>query len=66
MDTYAPTRAALEAFYPAVENGGIILIDDYGTHPDGAKLATNEFIKKLDRAPLLHRIDHGARLWVKI
>jgi hypothetical protein len=29
VDAYAPTLAALEAFYPKVVTGGVVLLDEY-------------------------------------
>ena len=45
MDWYEPTIAALENFYDRVENGGSIIVDDYGHH-SGAREATDEFFSK--------------------
>ena len=45
MDWYEPTIAALENFYDRIEDGGSIIIDDYGHH-SGAREATDEFFAK--------------------
>ena len=44
-DLYAPTKAALEALYPKVSRGGVILFDEYSI-PDwaGETTAVDEFI----------------------
>jgi hypothetical protein len=66
MDEYSCTKSAFEAFYANVEINGIVTIDDYGSHPFGAVRSTDEFIATLTPIPFLHRIDHGARLFMKI
>ena len=63
-DWYESTKAELEELYPHVENGGIIIIDDYG-HFEGAKRAVDEYFEKEDNKPLLNRIDYTGRLIVK-
>jgi hypothetical protein len=40
-DLYESTKHELEYLYPKVENGGVIIFDDYGTW-GGSKLATDE------------------------
>ena len=42
VDLYAPTKAALEAFYPRLVPDGICILDDYGAFP-GANRAIEEF-----------------------
>ncbi len=46
VDIYEPTKASIEFFYPRLNNGGILICDDYGfsTCP-GATLAIDEFLK---------------------
>ena len=63
-DWYESTKAELEELDPHVENGGIIIIDDYG-HFEGAKRAVDEYFEKEDNKPLLNRIDYTGRLIVK-
>jgi O-methyltransferase len=65
MDEYHPTKHALENFYPRMSPGGVIIIDDYGSHPEGAKLATDEFLETLPSSVFLHRVDQGARVFIK-
>ena len=44
VDLYAPVKASLEFFYPQLQPGGLIVIDDYGfTNWPGAKKATDDF-----------------------
>ncbi|QFI66855.1 Methyltransferase [Sinorhizobium alkalisoli] len=47
VDLYEPTRDSLEFFYPRMNPGGVIVIDDYGsaTFP-GSKLAVDEYMAK--------------------
>ncbi|MET0555779.1 MAG: TylF/MycF/NovP-related O-methyltransferase [Vicinamibacteria bacterium] len=63
-DDYASTRAELEALYPLVAPGGVVMIDDYG-HFRGARQATDEYFAGLARPPLLHRISYAVRSGVK-
>ncbi len=43
-DLYAPTRAALEYFYPRVVPGGFIIVHDYSSlHWNGAESAVDQF-----------------------
>ncbi len=58
-DMYRPTKAALEAFWPLVVPGGVVLFDEYGIRPwQGESNAVDEYfagqgvvIKRLDWAP---------------
>ncbi len=44
LDLYDPILASLNFFYPRLENGGVMVIDDYGyTHFQGAEKAFKEF-----------------------
>ncbi len=44
-DLYLPTRAALEALWPLVVSGGIIIFDEYGIHDwPGETAAVDEFL----------------------
>lgn len=55
-DFWSSTRAALEALYPRLVRGGTLIIDDYGMF-DGARAATDAYLAKQARPPLLNRID---------
>lgn len=47
VDLYRPTYDSLEFFYPRVEPGGIILLDDHGCNTcPGAKQAADEFFSE--------------------
>jgi hypothetical protein len=61
-DFYESTKAELEALYPRLVSGGIMIIDDYG-HWQGARRAVDEYFR--DTPVLLVRIDYSARLMMK-
>jgi hypothetical protein len=45
VDLYAPTKAALEAFWPRLSRGGILLFDEYGIRDwPGETQAVDEFL----------------------
>jgi len=48
LDLYLPVLSALEKFYPLLEEGGMIIVDDCTDHEyfDGAYLAYKEFCSK--------------------
>ncbi|MBX7043375.1 MAG: TylF/MycF family methyltransferase [Ignavibacteria bacterium] len=43
-DIYEPSAAILEHFYPKIERGGILILDDYGVFPGETK-AVDEYFK---------------------
>ena len=59
-DWYESTKICLEAFYPYVSSGGIVVIDDYGKWP-GCRRAIDEFMDGLERPLLLNHIDASGR-----
>ena len=63
-DWYESTKIELEALYPLLVSGGILIIDDYG-HFHGAKKAVDEYFHSIDEEPLMHRIDYSGRMIVK-
>ena len=67
-DFYDSTKAELEALYPRLVAGGVLLVDDYG-HWQGARLAVDEYFGALheigDTYPLFHRIDYTGRMAIK-
>jgi hypothetical protein len=63
-DWYESTRAELEALYPRLSPGGILILDDYG-HWGGAKKAVDEFFRDRPR-PLLQYTDYTGRMGVKL
>jgi hypothetical protein len=61
-DWYASAKVALESFWPRLEVGGVLIVDDYG-HYKGQRKAVDEFFAS--NAQLLHRIDYSCRAVVK-
>jgi O-methyltransferase len=62
-DWYASTKICLETFYDKVVDGGIIIIDDYGTY-EGCKKAVDEFFLG-KKKPLLNHINKHSRYIIK-
>jgi O-methyltransferase len=62
-DWYESTKKELEVFWPRLQPGGIIMVDDYG-HWGGARKAVDEFFEGRDR-PFFQYIDYTGRLAVK-
>lgn len=53
LDLYAPTKAALEFFWPRLVPGGVLLFHDYGCSLfPGVKKAADEFLKPLGITPI--------------
>lgn len=44
VDWYEPTLASLENFYPKLQSGGVIIVDDYGHH-SGARKAVDLYFE---------------------
>ncbi len=63
-DWYESTKIELEHFYPKVVKGGVVIIDDYGAW-QGARKATDEYFEKMKISPLMQRVDHTRRMFVK-
>jgi O-methyltransferase len=63
-DWYESTKTCLDALYPLVQDGGVVVIDDYG-HWAGCRRAVDEFIDALAEPVLLGQIDYTGRYWVK-
>jgi hypothetical protein len=62
-DWYESTKVELEALYPRLVPGGVLIIDDYG-HWGGARKAVDEYFGARPR-PFLQYIDETARIGVK-
>ena len=45
LDTYGGTKAALNAFWPVVSPGGVIIFDEYAVDGMGESNAVDEFLK---------------------
>jgi hypothetical protein len=63
-DWYASTKHELEALYPRLVSGGVLIVDDYG-HWAGCRQAVDEYFAANAPAPFLHRIDYTGRIAVK-
>ncbi len=61
-DFYESTKSELEKLYPLLVDGGILIIDDYGSWL-GSKKATDEYFAK--KKIFMHFIDHSARMIIK-
>ena len=63
-DLYESTKHELESLYPHLVRGGIIIIDDYGSH-QGVKKAVDEFSAPLSEPLFFVRVDEAGRVAVK-
>lgn len=63
-DWYSSTKHELEHLFPLLNQGGFLIIDDYG-HWEGARKAVDEFLDTLRVKYFLHRIDDTGRLLIK-
>ncbi len=63
-DWYESTRHELAHLYPRLQQGGVLIIDDYG-HWQGARRAVDEYFDSAADRPLLSRIDYTARMAVR-
>lgn len=64
-DWYQSVAHGFEHLYPRLAPGGVLIIDDYG-HQTGARQATDDYLAKLERMPMLVRVDYSCRMAVKI
>ena len=64
-DWYTSVRHELDHLFPRLTRGGVIIVDDYG-HWEGARQATDEYIKEHNLPLLFNRIDYTARIGVKL
>ena len=63
-DWYESTKAEMDALYPLIAKGGVLIIDDYG-HFQGARKAIDEYFDSVKEQPLMHRIDYTGRMIIK-
>jgi hypothetical protein len=63
-DWYESTKHELTHLFPLLRNGGVLIIDDYGSW-EGAKKAVDEYFAECGQSFYLHRIDFTGRLLVK-
>ena len=64
VDLYGPTRDSIEFFYPRMNDGGIIVCDDYGlTSCPGATLAIDRYLK--NKSEKMISLDSGGGFFIK-
>lgn len=64
-DWYDSTRHELEHLYPRLVQGGVLMIDDYGSW-QGTRKAVDEYFGRHNINMLLHRVDAlGYRIGIK-
>jgi len=63
-DWYSSTKHEMEHLYSKLSPQGILILDDYG-HYQGACRGVDEYLSKLDKKPLLQRVDYSCRLAIK-
>jgi len=63
-DLYESTKHELDSLYPRLVSGGIVIIDDYGSH-QGVKKAVDEFNASLDQRLFFTRIDEAGSIAIK-
>jgi hypothetical protein len=62
VDIYEPAVAILEYFYPMIESGGVLILDDYGSFPGETKAVDDYFsqesieIRKFQFCKTIHYI----------
>ena len=64
-DWYESTKHELEQLYPRLSVGGILIIDDFGDW-QGARKAVEEYFETTGQPMFLSRMDHSARIGVKV
>jgi O-methyltransferase len=63
-DWYSSTKHEMEHLYPKLSPEGILILDDYG-HYQGARRGVDEYFSKLNKKPLLQRVDYSCCLAIK-
>jgi O-methyltransferase len=65
VDIYEPTRDSMAFFYPRLNDGGIIICDDYGfkSYP-GATKAVDEFLR--DKPEKMVALNDGGGFMIMI
>ena len=56
MDSYQATRSMIEAVYPKMVNGGIVVMDEYSLERWGESDAVDEYVSTLFPVPQIKRI----------
>ncbi len=63
-DWYESTRHELHHLYPRLQDGGVLIVDDYG-HWEGCRRAVDEYFTSEAPQVLLQRIDYTGRMAIK-
>jgi O-methyltransferase len=63
-DWYSSTKHELEHLYPLLQEGGVVILDDYG-YWEGARQAADEYFAKNNINIFLHRDDYSGVTGVK-
>lgn len=63
-DWYESVLLTLETFYPRVQEGGVIILDDFG-YWEGCRVAFYDFCKKWEITPLVERVSSDQLFWIK-
>ena len=63
-DWYESTRHEMQHLYPALETGGVLILDDYG-YWQGARKAVDEYFAAHGIRPLMGRVDTDGRMLLK-
>jgi hypothetical protein len=61
---YSSTKHEIEQLYPRLSPQGVLMIDSYGIE-HSARRAVDEYLLKLDKRPLLQRIDSACHVGIK-
>lgn len=64
-DWYESTKAEIEFIWPKLSKNGVLIVDDYG-YWSGQKKAIDEYFKINSDKKIIHYIDYGTRLFMKI
>jgi O-methyltransferase len=63
-DFYESTKCVLENLYEQVSDGGVVIIDDYGSF-EGCRRAVDEYLEARGEKPFIHYVENGVRFFVK-
>ncbi|MBI2382594.1 MAG: class I SAM-dependent methyltransferase [Gammaproteobacteria bacterium] len=63
-DWYDSTRHEMAHLYPRLQDGGVLIVDDYG-HWDGCRRAVDEYFANNAAPVLLNRVDYSCRIAIK-
>ncbi len=63
-DWYESTKICINALFDKVVEGGVIIVDDYGTY-EGCKKAITEFIREKELKVFLAYSNSDCRYWIK-